>query len=46
MLFIERGIFIMGIDELVFLVDGEGSVRKVIVYGFYLDKYEVSNVEF
>lgn len=46
MLFIERGTFTMGTDEPVFPVDGEGPARKVTVYGFYLDKHEVSNAEF
>ncbi|KAG8227542.1 hypothetical protein J437_LFUL008414 [Ladona fulva] len=46
MSFIKGGTFFMGTDKPVFVADGEGPQRKVIVDDFYLDRYEVSNSEF
>lgn len=46
MVLIRGGKFIMGIDKLFLLMDGEGFVREVRVSLFYMDIYEVSNAEF
>lgn len=46
MSFVEGGRFIMGMNKLYLFMDGEGFVREVKVDLFYMDIYEVSNVEF
>lgn len=43
---IEGGVFTMGVDNPVLPQDGEGPARKVQVSPFYIDRFEVSNVEF
>ena len=43
---IEGGSYFIGTDHPVFIVDGEGPRRKVILDSFYIDKYEVSNRHF
>ncbi|XP_015924540.1 formylglycine-generating enzyme [Parasteatoda tepidariorum] len=44
--FIKGGEFQMGTDKPVFVADGEGPVRKIIIEDFYLDVLEVSNRKF
>ncbi|XP_006132861.2 formylglycine-generating enzyme isoform X2 [Pelodiscus sinensis] len=46
MALIPKGIFTMGTDEPEIKQDGEWPARKVHVNQFYMDRYEVSNVEF
>ncbi|XP_068084025.1 formylglycine-generating enzyme isoform X2 [Anabrus simplex] len=46
MTFIEGGTFQMGTNEPVFVADGEGPVREVILDSFFMDIHEVSNSEF
>lgn len=46
MIFVEGGVFTMGLDKPVFEQDGEGPPREVTISSFYLDKYEVSNAEY
>lgn len=43
---IEGGSYFIGTNHPVFVHDGEGSRRKVILDSFYIDKYEVSNRDF
>lgn len=40
------GIYSMGTNNPVFVADGEGPKREVLLDSFYIDKYEVSNEEF
>uniref|UniRef100_A0A8C3P8Y7 Formylglycine-generating enzyme n=1 Tax=Chrysemys picta bellii TaxID=8478 RepID=A0A8C3P8Y7_CHRPI len=46
MALIPTGMFTMGTDEPEIQQDGEWPARKVHVSQFYMDRYEVSNVEF
>nr|XP_022914104.1 sulfatase-modifying factor 1 [Onthophagus taurus] len=46
MVLIKKSTFIMGTNEPVFEVDGEGPARNITLNSFYLDKYEVSNQDF
>ncbi|KAK9709399.1 Sulfatase-modifying factor enzyme 1 [Popillia japonica] len=46
MVLIERNTFEMGTNNPVFEADFEGPARNVSVESFYLDKYEVSNLQF
>lgn len=39
-------VYSMGTNNPVFVADGEGPKRKVLLDNFYIDKYEVSNKEF
>ncbi|GIY08580.1 formylglycine-generating enzyme [Caerostris darwini] len=43
---IKGGKFKMGTDKPVFVADGEGPARQVIIDDFYLEAYEVSNKNF
>ncbi|XP_066471020.1 formylglycine-generating enzyme [Tiliqua scincoides] len=43
---IPGGVFMMGTDEPAIGQDGEWPARKVHISHFYMDRYEVSNVEF
>lgn len=46
MVYIEGGIFTMGLDAPIIPQDGEGPARRTTVASFYMDVYEVSNAEF
>lgn len=46
MVLIPRGVFLMGTDEPAIPQDGEGPARRVHIQQFYMDMYEVSNLEF
>ena len=46
MVYLKGGKFEMGTDKPIFVADGEGPKRSVLIKPFYLDKYEVSNAEF
>ena len=46
MILLQGGVFIMGTDDPILPQDGEGPARKVHVDSFFIDKYEVSNIEF
>lgn len=46
MVLIPRGVFMMGTDEPAIPQDGEGPARRVHIQQFYMDMYEVSNLEF
>lgn len=43
---INTGIYFIGTNSPVFVADGEGPKREVVLNDFYIDKYEVSNEEF
>ena len=43
---IEGDSYFIGTNQPVFVADGEGPRRKVILDTFYIDKYEVSNQKF
>lgn len=43
---INAGTYFIGTDSPVFVADGEGPKREVILDNFYIDKFEVSNKEF
>lgn len=43
---IPGGEYTMGVKDPIFVADGEGPARQVYVDSFYLDVYEVSNLEF
>ncbi|EFN76774.1 sulfatase-modifying factor 1 isoform X1 [Harpegnathos saltator] len=40
------GTYFVGTNNPIFVVDGEGPKREVLLDSFYIDKYEVSNEEF
>ncbi|XP_032686242.1 formylglycine-generating enzyme [Odontomachus brunneus] len=40
------GVYSIGTNNPVFVADGEGPKREVLLDSFYIDKYEVSNKEF
>lgn len=46
MVFVEGGVFTMGLAKAVIEQDGEDPPREVTISSFYLDKYEVSNAEY
>ncbi|XP_071443706.1 formylglycine-generating enzyme isoform X2 [Hetaerina americana] len=46
MVLINGGIYTMGTNKPIFVVDGEGPARKVLVDNFYIDVQEVSNSQF
>uniref|UniRef100_A0A8C4T354 Formylglycine-generating enzyme n=1 Tax=Erpetoichthys calabaricus TaxID=27687 RepID=A0A8C4T354_ERPCA len=46
MVLIPGGAFLMGTDEPGIPQDGEGPARRVHIQSFYMDMYEVSNLEF
>lgn len=43
---INAGTYSIGTNNPVFIADGEGPKREVILDSFYIDKFEVSNEEF
>jgi len=43
---INAGSYFIGTDNPVFVADGEGPKREVVLDNFYIDKFEVSNKEF
>ncbi|XP_046388837.1 formylglycine-generating enzyme [Ischnura elegans] len=43
---IRSGVFTMGTDKPIFVVDGEGPARRIHVDDFYIDVHEVSNLQF
>lgn len=43
---INAGAYFIGTNDPVFVADGEGPKREVILDSFYIDKFEVSNEEF
>ncbi|XP_018339151.1 PREDICTED: sulfatase-modifying factor 1 [Trachymyrmex septentrionalis] len=43
---INAGTYFIGTDNPVFVADGEGPKREVVLDNFYIDKFEVSNKEF
>lgn len=46
MVAIPGGVFTMGTHEPEIQQDGEGPARRVHLDSFYMDQYEVSNLEF
>ena len=46
LVFIQGGVFKMGLDKAIISSDGETPSRLVHITSFYMDKYEVSNSEF
>ncbi|XP_053576760.1 formylglycine-generating enzyme [Bombina bombina] len=46
MMLIPAGVFIMGTDDPAIPQDGEGPARKVHLDSFYMDMFEISNMEF
>lgn len=46
MVLIEGGIYHIGTNKPVFIRDGEGPKRSVILNSFYIDKFEVNNKNF
>ncbi|XP_011313880.1 sulfatase-modifying factor 1 [Fopius arisanus] len=46
MILIEGGVYSIGTDNPILVVDGEGPKRRVVLDNFYMDKYEVSNRNF
>ncbi|XP_015116085.1 formylglycine-generating enzyme isoform X1 [Diachasma alloeum] len=46
MVLIEGGVYSIGTNKPILVVDGEGPRRNVVLDGFYMDKYEVSNRDF
>lgn len=46
MILIGGGSFLMGTNEPTFPYDGEGPVREVVVDGFWIDPFAVSNAKF
>lgn len=43
---INAGVYFVGTNSPVFVADGEGPRREVVLSNFYIDKFEVSNEEF
>lgn len=43
---INAGTYFIGTNNPVFVADGEGPKREVVLNNFYIDKFEVSNEEF
>lgn len=43
---INGGTFSIGTNNPIFIVDGEGPKREVVLDDFYIDKFEVSNQDF
>lgn len=43
---INAGVYFIGTNNPVFIADGEGPKREVVLNNFYIDKFEVSNEEF
>ncbi|KAG5311590.1 PREDICTED: sulfatase-modifying factor 1 isoform X1 [Acromyrmex echinatior] len=43
---INAGTYFIGTDNPVFVADGEGPKREVVLDNFFIDKFEVSNKEF
>ncbi|XP_012270698.1 sulfatase-modifying factor 1 [Orussus abietinus] len=46
MVLINGGTFAIGTNEPIFVADGEGPKRNVVLDSFFIDKYEVSNRDF
>jgi len=46
MIHVPEGSFLMGTDQPLIKIDGEGPMRKIFVPDFWLDAHEVSNAEF
>lgn len=46
MIKINAGTYFIGTNNPVFVADGEGPKREVVLDSFYIDKFEVSNEEF
>lgn len=46
MIKIDAGAYFIGTNNPVFVADGEGPKREVVLDSFYIDKFEVSNEEF
>ncbi|XP_015601814.1 sulfatase-modifying factor 1 isoform X1 [Cephus cinctus] len=46
MVLIKSGSYSIGTNEPIFIADGEGPKRTVVLKSFLIDKYEVSNQEF
>lgn len=46
MIKINAGTYFIGTNNPVFVADGEGPRREVVLNNFYIDKFEVSNKEF